>query len=451
MWTLPWGYREGFAFPIGILCLGFITHFLFGVIPEAAWGYPLNVIGGGAFLLLSLMVGLLAKKYAVARFFSTHYAAVGGMSVWGMLLIIMGLTRQISPEQIAAHGVTGWIHSIGWSHILSTRYFLYLYLYVLWTLGGTTVYWAVKNLKWKKETSCTTQLQEKNEMGSDYATTKALRIARKSSFLLNHAGLYIALWAGLFGAHQIEKLQLQAEKGAEYPEWRAHRQGKTQLMDMDFAIGLSQFTLEEYPPKLMLIDSAGHTLPATRPWHYSVEHVPATTHCGEWTINVEEHLPYSAPVVSKDSLHYVAFGSKGGVQSLRIEARHRSSGKVVKGWVSAGSYIIPHRALELEPNRTIVMPELEPKQYRSEVFLIAKDGTKTSATISVNHPLVFKDWYIYQLDYDHEKGRWSDTSVFELVRDPWLPLVYLGLVMMMLGALALFIIPQRSALPHLQD
>ncbi len=451
MWTLPWGYREGFAFPIGILCLGFLSHFLFGVIPEAAWGYPLNIIGGGVFLLLSLVVGLLAKKYAMARFFSTHYAAVGGMSVWGMLLIIMGLTRQISPEQIAAHGVTGWIHAIGWSHILSTRYFLYLYLYVLWTLGCATVYWTVKNIKWRRKRASSEKINDTSVVPTRHANSTGLQIARKCSFLLNHVGLYIALWAGLLGAHQIEKLQLQAEKGAEYPEWRAHRQGKTQLMDMDFAIGLSQFTLEEYPPKLMLIDSAGHTLPTERPWHYSVESCPATTQYGDWIINVEEHLPYSAPVVSKDSLHYVAYGSKGGVQSLRITAQHRGLGKVVNGWVSAGSYIIPHRALELEPNRTLVMPELEPKQYRSEVFLIAKDGTKTEATISVNHPLVFKDWYIYQLDYDHEKGRWSDTSVFELVRDPWLPVVYLGLVMMMLGALALFIIPQRSALPSLQD
>ena len=32
----------------------------------------------------------------------------------------------------------------------------------------------------------------------------------------------------------------------------------------------------------------------------------------------------------------------------------------------------------------------------------------------------------------------GDISVFELVRDPWLPYVYLGIFMMLAGAVALF-------------
>jgi hypothetical protein len=36
-------------------------------------------------------------------------------------------------------------------------------------------------------------------------------------------------------------------------------------------------------------------------------------------------------------------------------------------------------------------------------------------------------------------GRWSNLSVLELVRYPWLPLVYLGIFLMMAGAGFLFI------------
>jgi hypothetical protein len=35
-------------------------------------------------------------------------------------------------------------------------------------------------------------------------------------------------------------------------------------------------------------------------------------------------------------------------------------------------------------------------------------------------------------------GKWSRTSTFELVRDPWLPVVYTGITMMLLGAVYLF-------------
>ncbi len=48
------------------------------------------------------------------------------------------------------------------------------------------------------------------------------------------------------------------------------------------------------------------------------------------------------------------------------------------------------------------------------------------------------------MSYDEEKGRWSDVSIFELVRDPWLPVVYVGIVMMMLGAIGLFVNAQRK-------
>jgi hypothetical protein len=56
----------------------------------------------------------------------------------------------------------------------------------------------------------------------------------------------------------------------------------------------------------------------------------------------------------------------------------------------------------------------------------------------VNKPLNVMGWKIYQLDYDKEKGRWSELSVFQLVRDPWLPAVYVGLFMMSAGAVFMF-------------
>ena len=46
---------------------------------------------------------------------------------------------------------------------------------------------------------------------------------------------------------------------------------------------------------------------------------------------------------------------------------------------------------------------------------------------------------IYQYSYDDSKGKYSDTSLFELVRDPWLKVVYTGIFMLLAGALFLFI------------
>ena len=69
------------------------------------------------------------------------------------------------------------------------------------------------------------------------------------------------------------------------------------------------------------------------------------------------------------------------------------------------------------------MPEREPQRFVSEVKIYTQEGTITGGTIEVNRPMEIEGWKIYQLSYDETKGRWSDISVFELVRDPWLPVV----------------------------
>lgn len=114
MWSQPWGYREAFAIPSGLLTLGIVSHFALGVIPDYAFSYPQNLIGGLLLTALSVAVALLAKRYATARFFCSYKAAIGSMSLWCAVIVIMGLTRQIDPTLIQAHGLHSFVHWTGW-------------------------------------------------------------------------------------------------------------------------------------------------------------------------------------------------------------------------------------------------------------------------------------------------------------------------------------------------
>lgn len=69
---------------------------------------------------------------------------------------------------------------------------------------------------------------------------------------------------------------------------------------------------------------------------------------------------------------------------------------------------------------------VSPKQYSSRLDI---DGRES--VTSVNHPCLKKGFFIYQADYDHDSGAYS---VLKLVCDPWLPLIFLGLALMMAGA-----------------
>ena len=241
---------------------------------------------------------------------------------------------------------------------------------------------------------------------------------------------------------------MQVDASENRPEWRATKDFSTELYELPLAIELERFELEEYPPKLMIIDSrSGEPLPAGHPWQLSVEKTPIAGTYKAWKIEVLQHLPLSAPVVSQDSMHFVEFGSTGAVHGLEVRATHQETGQVVSGWVTSGSYLIPFRALSLPDSISIVMPDPEPKQFRSLVSIYSPNDKVVKDEITVNKPIKFDGWHIYQLSYDQEMGRWSTVSVFEIVRDPWLPAVYVGLILMLLGAISLFVLPRPARIP----
>lgn len=100
-------------------------------------------------------------------------------------------------------------------------------------------------------------------------------------------------------------------------------------------------------------------------------------------------------------------------------------------------------AIEL---KKFIMEEYDdgtPKRFASEVNILTKSGKNLHTTIDVNKPAEVDGWKIYQYGYDTAAGAESRISIFELVRDPWLPLVYAGIAMMLVGALCLFILSQR--------
>lgn len=80
----------------------------------------------------------------------------------------------------------------------------------------------------------------------------------------------------------------------------------------------------------------------------------------------------------------------------------------------------------------------QPKRYASEIIVRTKSGDVKHATVDVNKPVRINGWKIYQYGYDTQKGAQSQMSILELVRDPWLPAVYVGIYMMLFGALLMF-------------
>ena len=91
-------------------------------------------------------------------------------------------------------------------------------------------------------------------------------------------------------------------------------------------------------------------------------------------------------------------------------------------------------AIELKQFIMETYDDGSPKRFASEIQILTKSGQNLLTTVDVNKPVEVEGWKIYQYGYDTQMGAMSDTSILELVSDPWLPYVYAGIYMMLAGA-----------------
>ena len=195
--------------------------------------------------------------------------------------------------------------------------------------------------------------------------------------------------------------------------------------------------------KVALLGFGSFSVPEKSPVHVLLEEGVTNGSLQDWQLTIEQSIPMAASVATEDTLKFTEFHSMGATYAVYLKAVNQKNQTTKEGWVSCGSFLFPYKAIRLDSLTSIVMPEREPQRFVSEVKIYTQEGTITGGTIEVNRPMEIEGWKIYQLSYDETKGRWSDISVFELVRDPWLPVVYTRIIMMMAGAICLFVSAQK--------
>ena len=375
MWSKPWSYKEGLVIGAGLLVIGLLLQMTVGAIHWDLFACPVNVIVLVVYIIALVAMHLLRKRVYLFGWLS-HYSAAVSSLVWVVgMTVIMGLIRQ-APSGHASNDI------LGFSQMISSWTFVLLYFWMVTALGLTIL-----------------------------RASFPFRIGRLS-FLLNHVGLFVALITATLGNADMQRLKMTTRMGNA--EWRA-TDDKGKLIELPLAIELKDFTIDEYPPKLMLIDNeTGGVLPEKSPVHLLLEDGVSEGSLLDWDLFVEQSIPMAASVATEDTLKFTDFHSMGATYAAYLKAVNRKNQQAK-----------------------------EPQRFASEVKVYTQEGTITESTIEVNRPMEIAGWKIYQLSYDESKGRWSDISVFELVRDPWLPVVYAGIIMMMLGAICLFVNAQK--------
>lgn len=403
MWLRPWGLKEGFLTGAGLLVVGELLQLGGGDIDWARFAWPLNIILLGVVLMVSALIFLLRKKVYAFQFLGTYRCAIPALTYVVALTIIMGLTRQV-PE---GHPATD---PIGLTRMTSFWPFVLVYLWVTLVLGQVII---------------------------RRATSFHLR---DIPFMLNHLGLFTVLIAAPLGSADMRRVEMTAMKGL--PEWRAvDKSGR--IHQLPLAIKLLDFTIDEYPPKLMLVGkNSGAPLPKGKPETLLMDSTFRSGQLGEWSITLNEYIDAATPETSGDTTRFAPNTSAGAVSAAHVTAKGPAGEH--QGWLTCGSYLFPYQELALDDSVSLVMPQREPRRYVSRVQLHTESGEDVETNIEVNKPYSIDGWKIYQSGYDTQKGRWSDVSIFELVRDPWQPYVYAGIYMMLGGAVLMLLTSQKK-------
>jgi hypothetical protein len=400
IWQMPWGYSESVIIVCGIVIVGFLLQITIGSFNFYLLASPANLFIGAVIIILCIASLRLRNSYFI-RWFTGVRLSVCLITALLILSLIMGLSPQ---DASSADNDTSNIlaNQLGFNNMTSSWAFVLVYFVILLSLGCLIVR---KFCHFQKK-DCT--------------------------FYMNHTGLWFVLFAAGLGYADMERYIMHVLEGEI--EWRVYDDNNN-VKELPIAIQLNDFDMEEYPPKLTVIDRvSGIAQPGSNPDYYQIDSKNPKASLNGWNIELEQYIHQA--VRNSDSAYREA-PMPGATPAAKIKAVNMSDGKEAAGWVCGGNQAQLYMTLPLNEHQCVVMTVAEPKRFMSDIEVYTPDGLIKKALLEVNKPLRAGSWTIYQYGYDNKAGRLSSYSSIELVYDPWAIPVYIGFIMIALGAVVL--------------
>lgn len=391
-------YRLGFSIALVIFILGIALEWLSNGRGMALPAWPMNLFVGLSFAFCIVFIHYFYSEMNIVKWMSRVPASISSITLFTVLTLILGLTRQNNPDAPEILKLTGL------NHIRYSYTFLLSGLYLLATLG-LVILRRVKKFNY-----------------------------RNLGFLLNHLGLWIIVLAGSLGAGDLTRLQVYVNENESV--WYGYETSQ-HPKELPFTIKLLDFNIDFYSPKLAYIESATMSLPENVENNMVMIEEGMEVEIANWEIQVSEFYPGA---VSDSSGTFHPSDDTIAVPVAKLKAVHKENKESVEGYISSGGIMKAPVFLKLNEGFSLAMSQPEPKEYSSLIEIMNSGGEIDTTLLLVNKPVKVDGWNLYQLSYDERMGKWSRLSIIEAIRDPWLPLIYIGIIMVILGALYLFTI-----------
>jgi len=392
-----WGYAESFLIGFEILLLGFVTEVLLGGQGIRSPHAPYNILILGILVATLVIAHVYLPKKPVIRWLSSVPCSISAISIYAIMVLLLGFIPQEGDSQ------PGFLRILGLTHVKNSWPFLLIQFYLLVSLGMVVL-------------------------------RKGFPLRGKNAgFVLNHLGLWVTLVSAGFGSGDLRRVTVDLYENGDYI-----RDGilnpSQEKVELPFSMKLIDFDIDLYNPKLAVADGIkgkivqkhGETLP--------VIHRGFETTLIDWDIKVKEFMPFA---IKTDS-GFIASEVPGNMAVAFVATKNRITADTVSGWLTSGSLSYDPRYLELGNSKLLVLTAPEPRKFSSKIRILDSKGEQREIKLEVNKPFWVNGWKLYQISYDTRMGKFSTLSVIEAVRDPWLPVVYAGVFMLLGGALYLF-------------
>ena len=386
IWSFPWSYKEGFIFAFGFLVIGFLMEVanpLHHYIPPH---YPYNLIYIAILVITTIVTRLIWNEKPVVIWLSSIKSAIPAIIIFSFHVLLIAVIPQKQNElPLGLHIITR-----TWCFALSA-------LYLAITLG--------------------------------FAIAKRIYpfTFTNIAFTLNHLGLWLCVVAGLLGYGDKQEVKMQIAE--QQLSWYGLNQ-KGISVDLPIAIRLLDFKAEYYSPKpvLMVRGVESPILPKNHP------DISTDSIFNIEGVNVKVHQYYQKAYIS-DSGFIDARGVPFTGPAALVEVSSNNAHSA-KGWIAPECASFAERYLTINEDSILRLLPAEPKYYASDILLYTKSGiTEQKHRIEVNSPLKVDGWFVYQYGYDNRAGTDSDFSIFLAVYDPWLNVVYAGMLMILFGTI----------------
>lgn len=201
-----------YLYTIGFILLAIVIQLLTGNFPVSFLAFPLNIIFAVIWLFL---LWILYKEYRntkITRFLYSPQTSILSIGLFIAGGLVIGLFPQLSDAEAQTHG--GLFAALGCYNFMTSWTFIAILFLLLSNLAMITIHACRhrKQARWR--------------------------------FILNHAGLWLALFAGVLGSSDTQTLRIPLYKGE--PAREAFDMNGTSHY-LDYEIELNSFTVEYYP------------------------------------------------------------------------------------------------------------------------------------------------------------------------------------------------------------